>query len=207
MKKVDVKTLSIKQIEQLIATMQNGVDLLSKDSREAQILMESIDKALTEVASRKKGSESAAQIPKSTPPPRTPTPQAQPTPTHKKRVEQEQDVEVVEVPELSVEPTKKYLIKLADGTEKQMSLTQIRARAKDNFRDVLASKFTIKNYTESVQFLNCVIFMIALHKTEYMLMPHTALHHTFSKCGEETQQRSTEIYNEIKRLFDEYKDK
>lgn len=129
------------------------------------------------------------------------------TPLQKKESEPEK-VEPVLIPTevLMKVPPPKILIKWANGEVKEMTEIELKRKAIDYFVDILKSNFNASNFYRSMQFNNCVRFLIGLYRFGNDILPHGALHSTFNYCNDETKSKSIELYKQIKENWEKFKD-
>lgn len=98
-------------------------------------------------------------------------------------------------------------VRWANGEIREMAELELRRKAIDYFCDVLDSNFDTSNFYRSMQFNNCVRFLIGLYRFGNGLLPHLVLHSTFNNCGNQTKIKSIELYNQIKANWEKFKDK
>lgn len=166
-----------------------------KDPNRRRLIQIGLDAVQEEINLRRQQKKDEPPVPES------------PKPTQQKSATQSKEPEPVILTDVLIkEDAPTIEIMLADGTVKKMTAAQLRQDARDNFRDLLKSNFTIGTYHQSVQFLNCVRFLIGLYRLGNDILPHIALHRNFNYCGMLMQGRSIELYEEIKRLYEKHKD-
>lgn len=103
-------------------------------------------------------------------------------------------------------PPPTILIKWANGELKEMTELELKRKAIDYFADILKSNFNASNFYRSVQFNNCVRFLIGLYRFGNDFLEHLALHSTFNYCNDETKSKSIELYKQIKANWEKFKD-
>lgn len=103
-------------------------------------------------------------------------------------------------------PPPTILITWANGEVKEMTELELKRKAIDYFADILKSNFNASNFYRSMQFNNCVRFLIGLYRFGNDLLEHLVLHQTFNYCSDETKSKSTELYKQIKENWEKFKD-
>lgn len=216
--------LSDNDIKELITKMQKGLNVASPGSEEAKVLQVSIDRALEELsrrAAKKSEGQPAAQAQpknqgvKSQEPAKEksdpekhkthyPLPAEKYTPGSAKP--QTEPAPVLLADMLTKAPPRSIKVQWVNGEIREMTDLELRRKSKDNFSDVLKSKFKLDELRRSVQFNNCVIFLVALYKLGGDFPEHIDLHPTYNQCGAAMQTRSMELYVQIKENWEKYKD-
>lgn len=103
-------------------------------------------------------------------------------------------------------PPPTILIKWANGEVKEMTELELKRKAIDYFSDILKSNFNASNFYRSMQFNNCVRFLIGLYRFGNDFLEHLVLHPTFNYCSDETKSKSIELYKQIKVNWEKFKD-
>lgn len=218
MRKQKLENLSDNDIKKLIKTMQKGLSVASAGSEEAKVIQASIDRALEELKRRSSGKNGNAQSKKNEPEKRESESVSQNAETNQERHVDKKPApgsNVSETPKPSAvlladtlmkAPPRTIKVQWANGEIREMTDAELRRKAKDNFSDVLKSKFKPDELRRSAQFNNCVIFLIALYQLGDEFPEHLKLHSTYNQCGEAMQNRSVQLYKKLKIYFEAHKD-
>lgn len=191
-----------------------GIPNVQDENRRAlmQVGLDAVQEEIRNRRAQKKGEQPSA--PPSVPPKQVsrqepPNMQRQPESDSQRqpiRLTEKIEPVLLESEVLTKVPPPTIPIRWANGEVKEMAEMELRRKAIDYFTDVVNSKRDPKDFYRSMQFNNCVIFLIGLYRFGNDLLSHLTLHSTFNQCGEAMQERSVELYRQVKESWEKYKD-